>query len=95
MGCNAAFRFEQHRQRKKAAKARAAAERWRAVERVAGKSRQKPLDRDAAFQPRHVHPGAQMDAGAEGEMAVGVARHVEAIGIGKLLGRGSPRRCRW
>ena len=70
----------------KSAKANpAAAHRW-AIERIAGKPRQKSRDRDRAFEPRQRHPGALMRAGAEGEVAVRRAADVEIFRIGELLG---------
>src|SRR6266446_10137491 len=51
-----------------------------------GKASQETADRDAAFEPREVHAGTEMNAGTECEMAVGDACHVEAVGVGKLCG---------
>src|SRR5262245_22092812 len=56
----------------------------RAGELVARKPRQEPPDGNAPLQPRHVEPGAHMRAGAEGEVAVGLAADVESIRVGEL-----------
>ena len=57
-----------------------------AGERVARKPRQEPADGDAALEPRHVEAGADVGARAEGQVAVGLARDVEPVGIGELGG---------
>src|SRR5437588_11489572 len=43
-------------------------------------------DRHLRLHAGERHTGAGMDAGTEGEMAVGMAADVEPIGIGKLRG---------
>src|ERR1700745_2109440 len=53
-------------------------------ERIVRKSREKPRDRDCAFEPRQCHPCALMRAGGEGEVAVRRAADVELVRIGKL-----------
>src|SRR5574342_956774 len=41
-------------------------------------------ERDARFHARDVHAGAGVIAVAEGDVAVGLARDVEALGVGEL-----------
>ena len=64
-------------------------------ERIVGKPGEEARERDASLQPRKVHAGAGVDAEAEREMAVGLAREVEH-GRDRETGpgRGWPRRCR-
>src|SRR5690242_16257839 len=68
----------------KAAEARAAAPDWLARERVVGKARQKPRQRDLRFEPRKVQSRAGMDAESEGDMPIRLAAEIEPIGIRKL-----------
>src|SRR3984957_11866337 len=70
----------------KSAKPRAAAAHRRAVQRVAGKPRQKARNRDRAFEPRQRHAGALVRAGGKGEVPVGVAGDVEIFRVGELSG---------
>ena len=48
------------------------------------KAREKARERDAAFHARDVHPGAGVLAVAERDVAVGLARDVEALGVREL-----------
>src|SRR4051794_10202625 len=57
-----------------------AAAHWLAVELVIRKPVEKPRNRHRAFQPGQRHPRALMRAGGEGEVAVGEAGDVEALG---------------
>src|SRR5437879_13568154 len=74
------------RQAQETAKARAAAARRRAVQNVMREARKKTRKRNARLEARQIHPGARMDAGAERDVAVGVAREVEPLRIRELRG---------
>ena len=47
-------------------------------------AREEPADGDAPLQPRQIEPGAMMRAGAEGQVPVGLAADVEAVGVREL-----------
>ncbi len=49
-------------------------------------AQQQSDDGDLRLHPRKRHAGAGMDAGAEGEMAIGMATDVKALRFGELRG---------
>ena len=68
------------------AEARAAAARRLAVERVVRKPRKKRGRARPRLQAREVHAGAGVDAEAERDVAVGLAREIEPVGVGNCAG---------
>src|ERR1700742_586017 len=69
------------RRRAEAAEARTAGAKRLAIRRVARKARDETADGGARLHPCEVHAGALMDARAESEMAVGIARDVERFRV--------------
>src|SRR4051812_43256137 len=51
---------------------------------VVGEAGQEARQRDLPLQAREARTGADVDAAREGEVAIGRARDVEAVGVGKL-----------
>jgi AraC-like DNA-binding protein len=52
----------------------------------AREARQQVGERDASLEPRQRRPEAEVEAVAEGDVGVGIARDVEALGVGELPG---------
>src|SRR5678816_2670000 len=73
-----------HRQLAKTAKTNAPVALGYAGRRDPGKALEQRIEGDAGFHARDVHARAGVVAVAEGDVAVGLAADVEAVGVGEL-----------